>query len=430
MDARKGGLLVCATLKNFAFIQGKARSGVLVPPRMREGISTNQARFFRYELAGLCVLAALGIETLLPRTAVDHGSLLVFGLAALVAGWWGGVLSGAVAMLAGGVLGEIVIFRAPRVLYQPLVSEALYPVLYLSVTAAGLLLIEALRVASERTERATMLAESRAELVRNGMNEISQAEAALRRSEERFQQNAAALEERVQQRTAALEAANRELEAFSYSVSHDLRAPLRSINGFSQALLEEYRDKLDERGMHYLKCACEASERMGQLIENLMSLSRAGECELKRKEVDLTALARQVIDDLQKAAPERKATIRIQPRLRALADEGLLRCALENLLSNAWKFTSRRPGAQIELGSISGPGGDEFYVRDNGAGFDSTQAQNLFGVFQRFHSQKEFGGNGIGLATVKRIFQRHGGDIRAESKPDNGATFYFSFGPA
>jgi PAS domain S-box-containing protein len=234
------------------------------------------------------------------------------------------------------------------------------------------------------------------------------------------------LERRVQQRTAELENANRELEAFSYSVSHDLRAPLRSINGFSKAVYEEYADKLDERGAGYLKYAYEASLRMGRLIEDLMNLSRISGSELHRQTVDLTALASGIIEDLRQHDPQRIVKVKIAPRLTVDGDPGLLRIALENLLSNAWKFTARATHPKIELGSGRTRENRYFFVRDNGAGFDMREAARLFGVFQRLHSAREFPGTGIGLATVRRILSRHGGSIWAESRKGQGATFYFT----
>lgn len=223
-----------------------------------------------------------------------------------------------------------------------------------------------------------------------------------------------------------LEAANQELEAFSYSVSHDLRAPLRSIDGFSQALLEDYPDRLDPRGVDYLQRLRAGSQRMGVLIDDLLRLSRVTRAEMRREVIDLTATAEAIAAALRHTAPERGATFHIQPGLKTVGDPRLLRVALENLLGNAWKFTAKRAAATIEFGATERNGADAFFVRDNGAGFDMAYAEKLFTPFQRLHGTTEFEGTGIGLATVQRIMARHGGQIWAEAAPDRGATFYFT----
>ena len=235
-----------------------------------------------------------------------------------------------------------------------------------------------------------------------------------------------ALERRVCERTAQLQASNKELEAFSYSVSHDLRAPLRSIDAFSQLVREDYGDKLDDQGKQYLGIVGDASRQMGRLIDDLLHLSRVTRSEIHRQPVDLSAISEQIFARLRQAEPERQVEISIAPNLSAEGDERLLRIALENLLNNAWKFTSRKPDARIEVGSEVLAGQTEFFVRDNGAGFDMAYAAKLFGAFQRLHSTAEFPGHGIGLATVQRIISRHGGQIRASGAVDRGATFYFT----
>lgn len=235
------------------------------------------------------------------------------------------------------------------------------------------------------------------------------------------------LERKVIERTAELQAANRELEAFSYSVSHDLRAPLRSIDGFSQVLLEDYADRLDDQGKNYLNRVRAATQRMGQLIDDMLILSRITRAEMRRGSVDLSALAADVLAELQKSEPERKVDWRIESGLIAEGDAQLLRVALVNLLGNAWKFTGKTATAKIEFGAMRNADGTmEFFVRDNGAGFDMAYADKLFGVFQRLHTLAEFPGTGVGLATVQRIIHRHGGQIRGVGAPDQGATFYFT----
>ncbi len=237
------------------------------------------------------------------------------------------------------------------------------------------------------------------------------------------------LERRVAERTAELAAANMELEAFSYSVSHDLRAPLRAIEGFSQALNDEYADRLDDQGRDYLQRVRAAEQRMGQLVTDLLRLSRVTRGAMRRQRVDLSTLAAQIAADLQKAQPQRQVTFVLAAALTAHADQRLLRVVLENLLGNAWKYTSKRPQARIELGAITRAGQQVYFVRDDGAGFDMTYANRLFLPFQRLHSSKEFEGSGIGLATVQRIVRRHGGRIWAEATVGSGATFYFTVEP-
>ncbi|MCL4530005.1 MAG: PAS domain S-box protein [Chloroflexi bacterium] len=254
------------------------------------------------------------------------------------------------------------------------------------------------------------------------------------------------LEKRVAKRTAQLEAANKELEAFSYSVSHDLRAPLRAIDGFSLALLEDYASQLPAEAQNYLQRVRASAQRMAELIDDMLNLSRVTRTPLERQPVNLSEMAGRICTELKQNHPERQVTFTITPSLIANGDPHLIEVLLENLLGNAWKFTSKREQAHIEFGalphpSFTSPAGDStgtlregdggegktFFVRDNGAGFDMTYAGKLFGAFQRLHSLSEFPGTGIGLATVQRIINRHGGKIWAEGKVNEGATFYFTF---
>ncbi len=227
-----------------------------------------------------------------------------------------------------------------------------------------------------------------------------------------------------------LQIANKELESFSFSVSHDLRAPLRAIDGFSRIVLEDCRDKLDDAGKDSLTRVRAASQRMGRLIDDLLQLSRYTRSEMRRTRVDLSALARTLANDLQKQQTDRRVEFVIEPGLTANADAGLIHVVLENLLGNAWKFTGKQDAAKIEFGRTTHEGAPAFFVRDNGVGFDMTYADKLFGAFQRLHTTADFPGTGIGLANVQRIIHRHGGRVWAESQVGHGATFYFSLPPA
>jgi light-regulated signal transduction histidine kinase (bacteriophytochrome) len=339
----------------------------------------------------------------------DKNPLLVFILATFIAarygGLWQGILTG-----AGGLLVADYCFVTPQWTFFPLDKLHWNAALaYVGITGTAITLLEALQKANRRAGMA--------------MEAAKEAEA-------RVVHLNAELERRVCERTTALEEANRELESFSYSVSHDLRAPLRSISGFSTAVLEDYRDKLDENAVKFLQLAVDASRRMGGLIDDLMTLSMVTRTELRREQVDVSQLAAGAVARLQEQDPQRTVEVSIAPDLRASADAGLLRIALENLLGNAWKFTNRTPKPRIEIGSSSRNGSVTFFVRDNGAGFDMARARNrLFGAFQRFHADRDFPGTGVGLATVRRIVSRHGGQVWAEAKINEGAAFYFSLPP-
>ena len=234
------------------------------------------------------------------------------------------------------------------------------------------------------------------------------------------------LEKRVNERTSQLEAANKELEAFSYSVSHDLRAPLRSIEGFSQLLLEEYQDILDVQGKNYFQRICKATQHMSELIEDMLNLSRVSRSNINIQQVNLSSIVKEIADNLLATEPGRHVKFIIHEGVIVQADSRLLRIVLENLTGNAWKFTSKHPEATIEFGVQQQEGILVYFIRDNGAGFDMNYAQRLFGAFQRLHTTNEFAGTGIGLATVQRIIHRHGGKVWAEGEVEKGATFYFT----
>lgn len=249
---------------------------------------------------------------------------------------------------------------------------------------------------------------------------------ARKKAEEEILKLNAELEQHVRKRTIQLENTIKELEAFSYSVSHDLRAPLRGIDGWSQALLEDYQDKLDEQGRLYIDRVRSGIQHMGHLIDTMIELSRLTRAEMIKGQVDLSALAQSIVERLKQDEPQRQVDFNIQAGLTAKGDAHLLEVVLVNLLGNAFKFTAKRTNAHIEFGETELDGQHIFYVRDNGAGFDMAYAQKLFGAFQRMHHVSEFPGTGVGLATVQRIIRRHGGRAWAEAKVDHGATFYFT----
>jgi len=243
-----------------------------------------------------------------------------------------------------------------------------------------------------------------------------------KRAEESIQK----LNQELQQRAMMLEVTNKELESFSYSVSHDLRAPLRSMDGFSKILLEDYGGKLDAGGKHYLNIVRAASQRMGQMIDDILQLSRITRSELRRSTVNLSELANAVVEALVQTAPQRKVEFVIEPNCVALVDGNLMRIVLENLLGNAWKFTGKKPFAKIEFGVMKNERMPVYFVRDNGAGFDPKYTYKLFGAFQRLHAMNEFEGTGVGLASVQRTIHRHGGRVWIEGKVGEGATVYFT----
>jgi PAS domain S-box-containing protein len=249
---------------------------------------------------------------------------------------------------------------------------------------------------------------------------------ARKRAEEEVRRLNAELEQRVAHRTAELEASTRELDAFAYSVSHDLRAPLRSLDGFSQVLIDDYYDKLDDEGREYLRRVQSNVARMAQMIDDLLDLSRATRTELQREPIDLTAIAQEMVAELRTTEPDRQVTVIIGDRLTASGDPHLIRLVLQNLLANAWKFTAHSENPTVELAELDQDGEPVFVVRDNGAGFDMRYAAKLFDPFQRLHAVSEFEGSGIGLAIVQRIIRRHGGRIWATGEVGQGAAFYFT----
>lgn len=251
-----------------------------------------------------------------------------------------------------------------------------------------------------------------------------------KRAKEEILRLNADLEERVRQRTVELKAANNELEAFSYSVSHDLRSPLNAIDGFSQLLVRLEGKKISDKGRHYLNRICAGIRQMSELIEGLLSLAQLSRDQPRSEGVDLSAISSQVEQALREQEPERQVQIKIQDGLLAHGDPRLLSAVMHNLLGNAWKFSSKQVAARIDVGSELGADGQTIYfVKDNGAGFDMAYAEKLFGTFERLHSSADFSGSGVGLATVKRVIDRHGGRVWAEGRVNAGATFYFTLEP-
>jgi light-regulated signal transduction histidine kinase (bacteriophytochrome) len=234
------------------------------------------------------------------------------------------------------------------------------------------------------------------------------------------------LESRVASRTAELESTNKELESFSYSVSHDLRAPLRSIDGFSNLILKKYNELLDEQGKDFFMRVMNASQQMGHLIDDLLKISRITRIEMNREITDLSEMAETIAAELKSAQPDRNAIILIQPDMIANVDRNLMQIALRNLLDNSWKYSRNQSITKIDFGTTRMEGKTVYYIRDNGVGFDMKYVDKLFGAFQRLHSTTEFEGTGIGLATVQRIIRRHAGKIWVEGEVDAGATFYFT----
>lgn len=291
----------------------------------------------------------------------------------------------------------------------PLISrDQIYGVLTLVLSDSGRLFDEGdLEFAKELARRATLAIENT-------------------KLYKKMQDSNAELELRVNKRTIELENINKELEAFSYSVSHDLRAPLRSIDGFSNKILKDYSHLFDDQGKDYFNRVMNSSRHMGNLIDDLIKLARISRIDMNMEEIDLSAIARSIVSELKESNPERRANISIQDDLIINGDRNLIHIALQNLLGNAWKYSKNKPETEIEFSTIQNEGQIIYFIRDNGAGFNMRYIDKLFGAFQRLHSLSEFEGTGIGLATVQRIIRRHQGAIWAESEIDKGTTFFFT----
>lgn len=315
----------------------------------------------------------------------------------------------------GEKVGQI---RAIESIRAPMEHQYYYLYIIFASFSAGLLALAGLLLVSARLR----------DMVRTRTLELEQEVVERQRAEEEVRSANEELEERVEERTAQIAAANKELDSFAYSVSHDLRAPLRGIDGFSQALLEDYGNRLDETAKDYITRVRAGCTRMGDLIDDMLQLSRLSRGEIHLRQVDLSAMAEEIAAELKKSAPDRAVAFDIAPGIVVQGDAVLLRAVLDNLLGNAWKFTGKTEGAKIVFGREERAEKKVIFVRDNGAGFDMAYADKLFGAFQRLHSLQEFEGTGIGLATVQRIIHRHGGEIRAIGEVGSGATFYFTLG--
>jgi signal transduction histidine kinase len=309
--------------------------------------------------------------------------------------------------------------------------------LHLSVGVLGILIILTLAILLAVAFAFALVARRRLRQVQEVNQKLETEIRERKRVEDEVNQLNTSLENRVAERTQEVQEANqqlaamnKELETFSYSVSHDLRTPLRGIDGWSLALLEDYGGQLDERARGYLDRVRSETQRMGMLIDDLLQLSKVTRADMQRNPVDLAAIASSIAERLRETHPERRIEFRIAPGMTANGDEGLLRIALTNLLSNAVKFTGPRSEARVDFGQIRQNGESAFFIRDNGVGFDMTFANTLFGAFQRLHRASEFPGTGIGLATVQRVVRRHGGRVWAEAEVGKGATFYFTIGSA
>lgn len=331
---------------------------------------------------------------------------------------------------------------APLELLRQRTFIAIFLFCILLATATVYLARRIVKPVTQLTETAHAIAEGdyKARADAKGNNEFSElaatfnhmtdrlhtAQQQLLQNEAELKQLNVELEHRVVERTRQLETVNEELESFNYSVAHDLRSPLRSIDGFSRVLSNKYHDQLDATGRDWLERICRASQRMGYLIDDMLQLSKVARSPLKLEQVDLSKMAEAVADDLRKTGPGRQVRFVVQQGLSAQADPGLLRTAMDNLLGNAYKFTGKKTEAEIEFGARNIDAENVFFVRDNGEGFNMEYAHKLFGAFQRLHSISEFEGTGIGLATVQRIIRRHNGKVWAEAIEGQGATFYFT----
>ena len=397
----------------------KSMSTILDPEQLiRETVELIQARFGFYYVGLFLVESGDGFAVLHAGTGEAGRQMLAAGHRLAVGGqsMVGRCVASGEARIALDVGEEAVHFDNP---YLPETRSELALPLSVRGECIGALTVQSLQESAFSAADVTVLQSMADQLAVALLNA---------RLYDQVQRYATQLEDLVAERTAELQVVNKELEAFAYSVSHDLRAPLRSIDGFGQALLEDYEPELDDTARDYVRRMRAASQRMGGLIDDLLHLSRLTRREMRRQQVDLSAVARSVVKELRAAEPDRQVEVLIDEGLVAYGDPGLLRILMENLMGNAYKFTARHPTARIEFGAMCEGGETIFFVRDDGAGFDMAYVDKLFGAFQRLHHVTEFEGAGIGLATVQRIVHRHGGQVWAEGAVEEGATFHFTLG--
>ncbi|MGH7521915.1 MAG: ATP-binding protein [Gemmatimonadales bacterium] len=381
----------------FATYPAHPTAGVIPPAPQPDGYRFEPGRLVGVEPVAQEASARLGTLYLASDTKAVSDALRLSGIIAVV------------------VLGLALL--AAYALAAALQGRISAPILALADTAA------AVSRQQDYSVRAPKLGEDELGRLTDAFNQM------LGRIETQKDELEAAVRERtreLERRAAELAASNSELDAFAYSVSHDLRAPLRSIDGFSQVLLEDFATQLGDAGRDSLQRVRAASQRMATLIDDLLKLARVTRAEFRVERVDLTGMAREIVADIQRTSPERQVEFAITPGLEARGDSRLLRVALENLLRNGWKYTGKQSAARVAFTAAENNGDRVFVIKDNGAGFDMKYADKLFGVFQRLHSAAEFEGTGVGLATVRRIINRHGGRIWAEGAVDQGATFYFT----